>query len=242
MKLQIETSQNVLIEYEIATLGERIGAALIDYVVMTIYFYFIFILASSLTLYGSDDGMEGWIWLLILLAIPWLAYHLLSETFMDGQSIGKKALRIKVAKVDGSQAGIGEYLLRWLMWFVEGPMWFGSLSAVVVLINGRGQRLGDIAAGTAVVKLPRNVSLRETILARLPEDYQPTYPNVTILSDRDITTIREVLASRERSENHVIINTLVKRLEAVLDVHNTDRALPFLRTIIKDYTWYAARM
>jgi len=241
MKLQIETTQNVLIEYEIASLGERVGAALIDYVVMGMYFYFVVLLASSLTMYGSDD-MEGLVWLFILLGIPWLCYHLLSEAFMNGQSIGKKALKIKVAKLDGSQAGIGEYLLRWLMWFVEGPLWFGSLSAVVVVINGRGQRLGDIAAGTAVVRLPRQISLRETILARLPAEYQPTYPSVTTLTDRDIATIREVLASREWSQNHIIVNTLANRLEQMLSVERPESALPFLRTVIRDYTWYAARM
>lgn len=71
--------------------------------------------------------------------------------FNHGQSFGKKLINIRVVKVDGSTPSIGSYLLRWLLFPIDGPITSG-LGLLVVLLNKNNQRLGDLAAGTMVIK------------------------------------------------------------------------------------------
>lgn len=63
----------------------------------------------------------------------------------------QKLINIRVVKVDGSTPSIGSYLLRWLLFPIDGPITSG-LGLLVVLLNKNNQRLGDLAAGTMVIK------------------------------------------------------------------------------------------
>ena len=235
MKVQILTTQNVEIEYETASLGERIGATLIDMLILFAYSFVVLAGVVQSIAHRSDDTAFT---LMVVLVLPVLLYDLLCEIFMDGQSLGKKALKIKVVKLDGTQPGIGSYLLRWLLRFVEVWGSSGVIAAVVILVNGKGQRLGDLAAGTTVVKLKPTATLADTIFAQIDPDYVPTFPQVTRLNDRDIAVIKEVINSREQRQNPVVLNTLVRKVKEVLEV-DTDLSAPkFLKTVVKDYNHY----
>src|SRR5687768_7461337 len=98
--VRIQTAQNVFIEYQPASIGDRILATLIDSV--TIYSYVI--MASFLL--GALEVNEIWVYIVIL-GVPFLFYDLVSEILLDGQTIGKKARNIKVVKLDGTQPTIG---------------------------------------------------------------------------------------------------------------------------------------
>jgi uncharacterized RDD family membrane protein YckC len=62
-------------------------------------------------------------------------------------------IKIKVVKIDGSQPGIGSYFLRWLIKPVDVFFTYGSVGIITMLINGKGQRLGDLAANTNCYKI-----------------------------------------------------------------------------------------
>jgi len=239
MKVQIDTSQNVAIEYDVATAGERIGAFAIDLAIMGIYSYIVFIISFGLSVQGSTELSQV---IALVMFIPVLFYYPLSEIIMHGQSLGKKIVKIKVVRLDGTPPDIGSYLLRWLLSFVEIYPVAGSMALLALLANGKGQRLGDVAAGTTVVKIPQVLRLKQTPLALADDTYVPSFPQVTQLSDRDVAIIREVMGSRERSRNPLILNTLAHKIEQVLDVRNSSAPLPFLRTVIKDYNYYTSRM
>ena len=154
MKVQIQTTQNVDIEYDLASIGERMGAAAIDLLIMVGY-----AVAMLMILGMVEDSFSGspdiWMAIIILIYLPVFLYDFLCEAFLDGQTFGKKGMKIKVVKLDGSQPGSGSYLLRWLIAILEkSPFVFGgAIGLTVILLNGKGQRLGDLAAGTTVVKV-----------------------------------------------------------------------------------------
>src|SRR5690606_27797184 len=170
---------------------------------------------------------------------PLFSYFLLCEVFFDGQSIGKKLRRIKVARIDGTQPTLGNYLLRWLLRLVEVDMTFGAVALLAVLIGGKGQRLGDLAAGTTVIKLQPRVTLDDTLYARVDAQYQPTFPQVERLTDAEVETAKEALQALVedgRSRTAFVLGTKIKAtLEAKMDVHSDLNPPQFLRAVIMDY-------
>src|SRR5581483_576282 len=116
-KITIETTQNVSIEYEIASLGERIVATILDRVIIIGYYIAYFIIVAII---GRSAFNEiGIVVIILTLFLPVLLYPLLCETFMNGQTLGKRARKIRVIRLDGRQANFGNYLLRWLIGFIE---------------------------------------------------------------------------------------------------------------------------
>ena len=112
MKIRIQTAQNVEIEYEIAGIGYRLPAALIDLAVFLGYYALIYI---TFAVFSFNVDLPEWLMFALLLPpVPLLLYPLLCEIFMRGQTIGKKAMNLKVVRIDGGEPSIGSYILRWL--------------------------------------------------------------------------------------------------------------------------------
>lgn len=225
MSLAIRTSQNVLLEYEPASVGDRIIASLIDYVVIFGWVLLVMAIAAGLNLnVGKFYG--------VIAMLPVVFYDLASEWLLNGRSIGKIAMNIRVVMLDGSQPGLGAYLLRWLLRIVESVAFLGGIVPIItVAANGSGQRLGDIAAGTTVVKLKQPVSIEDVVYRPAPENYIVQFADVSLLSDRDISIVREVL---RRTDEHVLERTADK----VKEVTGIQSSLPnraFLETVVSDY-------
>jgi uncharacterized RDD family membrane protein YckC len=229
--VRIQTAQNVFIEYQPASIGDRILAALIDYV--TLYSYVILV---SIIL-GSMEVNEIWIYIGVL-GVPFLFYDLVLEVLLDGQTIGKKARNIKVVKLDGTQPTIGSYLLRWLLRPID-VFFSGAVAILTISINGKGQRLGDLAAGTSVISLNRQIGLAETMMPQVQENYQPLYPQVTSLTDRDVALIKEALHVHKNSESpdYRLLETLANRIKSILQIESTMPPMAFLHTVLKDYSF-----
>ncbi len=241
MKVQIQTTQNVDIEYEVASIGDRIGAFFIDGLILFGYGFLVFLLLSSL--FADSQRVDEMLGVVVtVLMLPILLYDLLCEIFMDGQSFGKKLVKIKVVKMDGSQPSIGSYLLRWLLRFIEIWTTSGAIAVLTMLINGKGQRLGDLAAGTTVVKIRPAVTLADTIFTQVDDDYVVAFPQVVRLSDDDIAIVKEVIGSREQRENPVIVNTLVRKIKEVLEVETDLSAAKFLKTVVRDYNYLTGKV
>jgi len=228
--IRIQTAQNVFIEYQPASVGDRILATLIDGVVAWCFVILLSVLISSL---GVHVGTT----ISILLFTPYLFYHLLSEIFMDGQSIGKRAMNIKVVKLDGSQPTLGSYLLRWLLRPVD-VFFFGAVAMITISASQKGQRLGDIAAGTSVVSTRQRHRLRDMVLPEAEEAYTPLYPEAVRLTDRDVAIIRESLQAYHKSEEQDswLIQSLAEKVQNLLGVRTRQTYVEFLRTVLKDHT------
>jgi len=225
MSVTIRTSQNVSLAYDPASVGDRILGAMLDYLVIFGWVLLVFGLPARLNLTpGTFYSFVG--------LFPVALYDLLSEWFLNGRSIGKIAMGIRVVMLDGSQPGLGAYLLRWLLRIVESVAFLGGVVPIItVAVNGKGQRLGDIAAGTTVVKLKPAVSLEDVLIRPLPANYVLQFPDVHMLSDRDISIVRQSL---HQGDDWVIKRTTDK----IKQVTGLQSDLPdrvFLETVISDY-------
>ena len=230
---QIETAQNISIYQNAAGIGERILAYLIDGLIMLAY-----IIVVALIIGGLDGGAgEEWLFMSVII-LPLLLYHVLWESLWNGQSPGKAALDLRVVKLDGSKPAVSNYLVRWLLRIVDITTTSGSVAVVTILLNGRGQRLGDLAAGTTVISERVRTGLDSTVLVTVPDDYQPVYPQVTVLSDKDVQEIKEIYRSSLSSSNYKVIGKLSNRVSELLQVTPEEKPVQFVKTVLKDYSYY----
>ncbi|MCE3259597.1 MAG: hypothetical protein K0S12_1238 [Bacteroidetes bacterium] len=241
--IKINTTQNVSLSYAAAGVGPRILAALLDNVFIFAYACFIIIIFSyaiSRNTYSGDyEESETYnmvmIGLAILLLLPASLYHLLCETFLNGQSFGKKIVKIKVVKIDGTQPNFGSYLIRSMFRIIDRPV----IAVITIAVSAKSQRFGDMVAGTTVIQMNRPYSIRETILHQQKPEYKIVYPQVQMLSDKDANTIKEVLEfSRQQNQpQHLtLLSGRIKSKYGIFDVKQNDR--DFLNTILMDYTNY----
>lgn len=226
MSIAIRTSQNVLLEYEPASIGDRILATLIDYVVILGWFILTLAVPAAMRI------PTGTYYVILIVLLPVALYDLICEWLLNGRTVGKLALETRVVMLDGSQPGLGAYLIRWLLRIVESVLFFGGVVAVVtVAANGKGQRLGDIAAGTTVVKVKPAVSLNDVLARPLPATYRIQFPDVRLLSDRDVTVVRDVL---QRGDGSVLTRTADK-IKEVTGIQSNLESRAFLEMVLDDY-------
>lgn len=240
--IQVETTQNVRLQYEIASIGDRIFAYILDAIIvygLSLAIYFI---------YEKTVGFEGiqikTVIGIVLLLFPMFFYHLLLEVFNNGQSVGKKILKIKVIRLDGTEPTLGNYAIRWLTRILEISGIGYGIALIVILINGKGQRLGDMAGGTTVAKVKKRVLLQDTILSFVHDNHVPTYPLAKDLSARDIEVIKEALHYFEKYKNHNILHACGMKVKVLMGIDpNTDFRphVEFLTAVIDDYTYYKSR-
>ncbi len=228
--LSIQTSQNVDIQHNIASVGERILSQLLDFLFLFVYFLAMLFVNSKLS-YNIE-----WVWWVMF--VPMFFYSLLFEIIMNGQTLGKRILKIRVVKLDGSQPGILNYFIRWLFRLIDIWLFWGSVAIVTIAVNGKGQRLGDIAAGTSVIRLGRKIRLKETLLVHLPQNYQVIYPQVSLLLEEEISLVQEVLSyhTKNRSKKSQELLDLTKsKIEKKMGVKSHYDSFDFLRIVVFDF-------
>jgi hypothetical protein len=147
-------------------------------------------------------------------------------------------LDLRGVKIDGSRPAFSNYLVRGLLRIVDITLTSGSVAVVTILMNGKGQRLGDLAAGTTVISERVRTGLDNTLLVNIPEDYRPVYPQVTMLSDRDVQEIKEIYKHSLHNSNYRVIGKLSNRVSELLQVTPEENSVQFLKTILKDYSHY----
>lgn len=227
----LSTSQNVSLEFKIASVADRILAYILDIIILGLT-SLIFSLVISLTAFGFSEWM-------LLLFLPVLFYHLLFEVFFNGQSLGKMIMGIRVVKTDGSQLTIGSCFIRWIFQLIDILLLGGAVAILVIIINGKGQRLGDLAASTTVLKINKQGKLENTIWTEIEETYEIKFPQVQLLGDRDIQVVREVLAVSYKNGYNDTTAQLVKNTrDAICEKTSITSDLNdrnFLLTIVKDY-------
>lgn len=231
---QIETAQNVSIQQTVASVDTRIGSYLIDLLIIIGYYSIVLLILNALDLPMS---MDLWV-VYLLLGLPVFFYSLLFEVLMNGQTPGKYLNKIRVVKIDGSNPTFGSYLLRWMLRLIDIDLATGSVALLTILLNGKGQRLGDIAAGTTVISEKKRITIEDTLATDIPMDYKPTYPQVTMLSDTDIQTIKELYRSAKRKGNHGVILKLYHKIIGITDIKTELKPTEFVDIVIKDYNYY----
>lgn len=246
-ELSINTTQNVKINFIAASAGERIGSYLIDLIIKIAYGIVVYLIFFNwLNLDLLFQNLDQWSVGTILLGFyfPVMIYSLTLESIFEGQTVGKKLNKIKVVKIDGYQAGFGDYLMRWFFRLIDISILNGVIALITVVSSKKGQRLGDMVAGTSVITLKNKIDISHTILEEIEDTYVPTYPMVIKLSDNDMRIIKETFLRAEAKNDYEIIYKLVHKIENVTGIKNQSIGDPagFIRTVLKDYNFYTQNM
>jgi uncharacterized RDD family membrane protein YckC len=108
-----------------------------------------------------------YVWLSVLLGIPILLYYSVMEIATNGQTVGKKIMGIRVIRLEGGQASVSQYMLRWMFRTIDFPtwiflpIWYGAIPWYItilvfkgipfIIISNKSHRIGAIVAGTIVI-------------------------------------------------------------------------------------------
>jgi uncharacterized RDD family membrane protein YckC len=245
-ELTINTTQNVNINFTAASVGSRMLASLLDLIIKAAYSIVVFyIFFYWLGINDIMDGMDNWSRIAIILVFyfPVLIYSVTLESIFEGQTIGKKLIKIKVVKIDGYQAGFGDYLIRWLFRIIENNMFFGLIGLITMIVSKKVQRLGDMAAGTAIITLKNNISINSTILEDIGDAYVPIYAQVIKLSDNDMRIIKDTFQLARSKGDYETIRKLREKIETVASIKNqSGNDVDFIKTVLKDYNFYTQNM
>lgn len=230
-KISILTPQNIELEYDLASVGDRIVATIIDRLILIAYGIILMVIATQANF--SGDVMTLFVF---VVSIPAIFYTLLSEVFMNGQTIGKRVMKIKVISINGNQPSFSQYLLRWLFRTIDLWMTGNILAVVMVAVNEKRQRLGDIVAGTALIKTTPRTTISDTLYVPVAEtNYRATYPEVIHLNDGDIQLVKEVITNVHKSGNTLLAYQAMHKIEAVLNIKSQHEPLTFLYAVLSDY-------
>jgi len=233
--ITVHTTQNIDIDYEIGGLGERILARLIDFgVFIPLVFAGIF-LATALSRIGI-----GIYFITILLLFTF--YDLLCEVFFNGQSLGKRVMKIRVISIDGARPKFSQYLLRWLFRVVDFSITGGIAALITAAVSEKGQRIGDIVAGTALIKTVPRTKMDNLIFKTADDDYQPVFTQVSQLNDQDISLVHDVIQNYLKTGNSHIVYTMADKMRQHLSISMPPDmdSMKFLQTILKDYSHITA--
>lgn len=257
--IQISTAFNIDLEFEIAAFHKRLFAYMIDFFILIIYLFSMkYVLYAGFSMTLKDNmGLD-----ILIISLPMFLYSLAMELWMNGQTIGKKLMSIRVISLDGGEPTFGQFLLRWITKFFEWPFLFGyvffSLDAlfgyiiltgmlgiavvITITVTRKNQRLGDLAAGTVIVDTKSAMSVADTVFMNVNnENYKVLFPEVMRLSDSDINTIKTVLTQARKRNNIDMCNRVEAKVKEVLSIKSEMYAPDFLEKLLEDYNYLATK-
>lgn len=238
--IRITTTQNIEIEYELANVGERILAWLIDIGIFLAYFFLLGIV-GAFQLAEAISGVE--VLVILLLASPYIFYNLACDIFLNGQTIGKRVMKIKVISLNGEQPTIGQYILRWLFRIVDIYFFYALPAFIAVIVSDKKQRIGDMIAGTTVIRTQPRTNFQQTLYTPTPDlNYTVSFPEVVNLTDKDMQLIKEVILNTNKSGNTVMAYHAAERIKQTLNVQTTLEPQYFLQVLLADYNHLTAKM
>ncbi len=259
MLVPVNTAFNIDVDFEIAEFHKRLLAYAIDYGILIIYLFSMkFLLYGGFSLsFDRNIGLD-----ILVISLPMLLYSLFFELWMNGQTIGKKIMGIRVISIEGGEPTLGQFIMRWITKFYEWPFLFGFIYftfgslmvytfitallgivvVVIIAISAKNQRLGDIIAGTVVVNTKTKLSVNDTVFMQVnTTDYKVTFPTVMRLSDRDINTIKGVVTQASKSNNYDMCNRVAYKVKDVLKIETTMYPEQFLEKLLEDYNYLATK-
>jgi len=157
--LIIETPERVPLHFALASIGNRFLACAIDHTIQALALGLIVltsvILASFATIQNLISSAPKWVGaiMILLLGLVFSSYFAFFEWLWSGQTPGKRWLKLRVIREDGRPITFWEATVRNLVRFVDiMPYPFYSIGLISVFSTTRDQRIGDMVAGTVVIR------------------------------------------------------------------------------------------
>ncbi|HEX4155659.1 MAG TPA: RDD family protein [Acidobacteriaceae bacterium] len=216
-QLNIDTPEQVDLQFSVAGIGSRFVAILIDHLIQ-VAFYIVAILLFSFLLSGSLgdklDMLSKWFlaaFIALNFCLIW-GYFAFFEAFWHGQTPGKRAMKLRVIKDSGRQITFFEALSRNLLRFVDYLPTLYLVGVITMLCNKRHQRLGDLTAGTLVIheRVDEQPLLAGQGTSFFPRPERPAYDPVQPASLNAVNLPADAVAKLS-PEDLVIIETFFAR-------------------------------
>jgi uncharacterized RDD family membrane protein YckC len=235
--ITVRTTQNIDIDYEVGGLGERILAYLIDIGIFVALAIIGGILSASLHI----ERVTGIYFIIIGLLL--LFYDLLCETFFNGQSVGKYVMKIRIISLDGNRPRFSQYLLRWLFRIIDFSATSYIAGVLTIALTDKGQRIGDLVAGTAVIRTVPRTRRDKIVFNHFDDTYVPVFTQVNQLNDNDISLIHDVIMSYSKTGNTIVVYNMADKIRQHLQISLPPEmnSMQFLQTILKDYSHITAQ-
>lgn len=152
---QIITPEQVTFRYEVAGLATRGLAWCIDLMMLLAAIFVILMIGQVLMMLGMMAGgfvALGYIWALLGIFFVSYSYFVFFEMYWKGQTPGKRVFKLRVISASGARLAFADSMIRNLLRPVDLLLWVIPIGAVVAWIDPSGRRLGDLAAGTLVIR------------------------------------------------------------------------------------------
>lgn len=236
-KIEIITTQNVVLQYELASLQDRVMAFILDMVCLVVSFSILSTILSGL--FGNSSSSQAVVVLVLLCVFSF--YSLAFEFFNHGRSIGKMAMKIQVIKLAGGRATFSDYAARWVFRLIDIHFSMGAIASILILSSSKAQRIGDIIANTAVVKTqPKlNLDLDDLLSIHKTTAYVPKYQQARRLQEHDALLIKAALERYRRLRNDAhreALSELSERVREMLGIDAVEEQdTTFLQTVLQDY-------
>ncbi|HEY5414162.1 MAG TPA: stage II sporulation protein M [Gemmatimonadaceae bacterium] len=233
--VDIETPELVTFSYTIAGVGSRVAAALIDYLLCLVLFIALlitlaFVGANRLVSFGGTSS-EAWALAIVVLGqffILW-GYYVLWEGLADGQTPGKRYMRLRVVSDGGYSVSFAGSAIRNLVRILDmQPLFTYGVGIGSIVLTKQGKRLGDLAAGTLVVReqvvRESGIGNRESVERRGTTTAQPVAAAVrhARLNDDEYAVLERFIERRESldpARRAVLATRLVERFSSALSGH-----------------------
>lgn len=269
--IKVPTSFNIDVEFEIPEFYRRLISLLIDVLIEFFYYkiaeqiYYSIQRSSNI---WDEDVQYNLQAVGMLLFLPILVYHVVLEITMNGQSIGKKIMGIKVVNENGGRASISQFLIRWLLrvsdvWIIllifilasDSGFWrdaeatimvlamlaFLITDIVLVISSKKGQRIGDILAHTILIRTNTRASIEETVFQEVADTYTPLFPQIMQLSDKDINAIKSILETARKKGDFNMAATASEKIKNHLKIDSPMSPFDFLDVLLKDYNYLSVK-
>lgn len=220
-KLIIETPERVPLEFALASIGNRFLAVAIDHFIQYLSIFLIAWFVLSVTGYGSsfmDESpnkllaeMPKWtIAILILtLFLIFAGYFILFEWLWNGQTPGKRLLRLRVIREDGRPLTLWEAIARNLLRICDAAPGFVlpvySVGLITIFLSGLDQRIGDVFAGTVVIRERTDEAptfaetfasnIRDSAFTRVQQKVE-LRADISLLNEREVEVVESFLRRR----------------------------------------------
>lgn len=229
MNVFIRTSQNVELEYPLADFFVRLAAFILD-VIFSVALYLIF-----LFMFSNWEVMQ-----ILLVILFFFLYHISFEIFLNGQSPGKKIVRIQVVSLDGNPATLEQLLMRWSFRLIDIGFTLGSLGAMAIISSPLKQKLGDSLAGTIVINKNYGAKNKLDTLTKLNElKKDHIQPDLKKYTDEEMLVIKNLLLRSKTYptlENTELIRKMANTIKTNLGENDNDEsAEKYLHRILNDY-------
>ena len=252
--VKLDTGFNIEVEFPVALFWKRLLAWTIDVLIC-------WMITKTLALMLQIESFFVWtsVWDLrgLLVNLPILFYHLFFEVVLNGRSPGKMAMQLRVITEEGGQPSLGQYLIRWVFRWVDFPYWIAIAAALnsmpwwtfplifsgiaSVLFTPKSQRLGDIVAGTILIETKNRTSWQDTVFTEISDTYKPKYPGVMQLTDRDINTLKNIIETVKKKNDHELARKIADRIISKTNIQTDEYPIDFLERLLTDYNYYSTK-